>query len=246
MAASTDREPLSRSVSLPRYLAPVPERVENLGLRYAWVVVAINLVGTAFGFYFYAFRTGQLLETPLLMWPWVPDSPLATLFAAGAFGAYALGRPREVLNAFAFFGNLVLGFWTPFVLLVFADAYAWMHPAMYHFLFWSHLGMVVQALVIYRFADFPPWAVGLAVVWYGLDIVVDFLVPVVGEPHHTVLPVPRDTPMWGNATAIDVAAAGAFVLTIGATYLALTIRSKKLEARMDSVTDESAEQRPVE
>ena len=39
--------------SLPRYLAPLPRKIETAALRYAWVIVAINLAGTAFGFWYY-------------------------------------------------------------------------------------------------------------------------------------------------------------------------------------------------
>jgi len=39
--------------SLPRYLAPLPQKIETVALRYAWVIVAINLAGTAFGFWYY-------------------------------------------------------------------------------------------------------------------------------------------------------------------------------------------------
>ena len=38
---------------LPRCLAPLPRQVETVALRYAWVIIAINLVGTAFGFWYY-------------------------------------------------------------------------------------------------------------------------------------------------------------------------------------------------
>ena len=38
---------------LPRYLAPLPRRIETVALQYAWVIVAINLAGTAFGFWYY-------------------------------------------------------------------------------------------------------------------------------------------------------------------------------------------------
>lgn len=217
---------------LPQWLAPVPRVVEDLGLQLVWIVVAINLVGTAFGFWFYAFETGQLLNTPTVMWPWVPDSPLATLFAAGAFASWARGNPREWLTALAFFGNVILGLWTPYTILVFADVYmAGGSPFLYTFMFFSHLSMVVQALVLYRISEFPPWAVGIASLWYGFDFVVDFFVPLVGEPHHTVLPVPRDTELWLEATAFDAAGAGTFVFTLLAVFLALAIRTKKVEQR---------------
>jgi len=46
---------------LPGWLAPVPEPLESLGLRLVWLVVAINLAGTAFGFWYYS---AQFVRTP--------------------------------------------------------------------------------------------------------------------------------------------------------------------------------------
>lgn len=212
---------------LPWPLAPIPVWIENLGLRLAWFIVVINLIGTAFGFWFYAFETGQLIETPILMWPFVPDSPMATFFAAVAIAAWKLGRPQEWVTALAFYGNLIFGAWTPLVLIVALPEYG--DLLMWNVLFWTHLGMVVQALVLHRISDFPPWAVGVALLWYGAGLIVDYFVPVVGNtPHHTVLPVPRDYPVMLGATAFDIAAAGAVVLTLLATYLILVMRLQKL------------------
>jgi len=39
--------------SLPRYLASLPRRIETVALRYVWVIVAIDLAGTAVGFRYY-------------------------------------------------------------------------------------------------------------------------------------------------------------------------------------------------
>ncbi|SFS44406.1 DUF1405 domain-containing protein [Halostagnicola kamekurae] len=212
--------------SLPTYFAPVPKVLEDLGLRLAWVVVAINLLGTAFGFWYYS---GQFAETAAIMWPWVPDSPLATLFIALAIACWKLGREQAWLTALAFVGNIVLGLWTPFTLLVFADAYAGLHWAMYNFLFWSHLAMVVQALVLYRITDFPLYAVAVAAIWYGSNLVVDYFVPIVGDPHHTTIPVARDTAMFLEADALGVIAAGEVTFTFAAVFLALAIRIKLCE-----------------
>ncbi|OIB57420.1 hypothetical protein BBD46_02410 [Natrialba sp. SSL1] len=223
----TTGDALPERDQIPRYLAPVPEWIENLGLRLAWLVVAVNLVGTVFGFWFYTFETGQLLETPTVMWPFVPDSPMATFFAAAAIAAWKLGQPREWLTALAFYGNLTFGAWTPLVLLVALPEYS--DLLMWNVLFWTHLAMVVQALVLHRIGDFPPWAVGIALLWYGTGLIVDYFVPVIGDsPHHTVLPIPREYPVALGATAFDVAAAGAVVLTLLATYLAFMIRLQKV------------------
>ncbi|WP_459888951.1 DUF1405 domain-containing protein [Halostagnicola bangensis] len=212
---------------LPRYFAPVPRVLEDLGLRLAWVVVAINLLGTVFGFWYYS---PQLSETAAVMWPWVPDSPLATLFIALAIACWKLGHEIPWLTALAFFGNIILGLWTPFTLIVFADAYAGLHWAMYQFLFWSHLAMVLQAFVLHRITDFPVYAVAIALLWYGSNLIVDYFVPITGEPHHTTIPVARDTEMFLEADALGVIAAGEVTFTLIALFFALAIRIKLCES----------------
>ncbi|MDG5818331.1 DUF1405 domain-containing protein [Natronococcus sp. A-GB7] len=216
--------------TLPSYLAPVPKTLEDLGLRFAWLVVAINLAGTAFGFWYYS---AQLAATPTVMWPWVPDSPLATLFIALAIAAWKLGHELPWLTALAFFGNIVLGLWTPYTLLVFYETYAAQtHPLMYQFLFWSHLAMVVQAFVLHRITDFPVWGITVALAWYTSNLIVDYFIPVFEGPHgvhHTTIPVAQDEPMFLGADALGVVAAGETTFVLLALFLALATRVKKCE-----------------
>jgi len=240
--------------ALPRWLAPLPRAVEDFGLRAVWLIVAINLVGTAFGFWYYGFHplplsdpliVGQFATEPALLWPLVPDSPVATLFIALAFGAWALNRANEYLSALAFFGCWKLGLWTPYVLLVFSENFRAVNPLpMYLFLLFSHLAMVVQAFVLYRISEFPVRAVAVAVLWYGLNDVVDYFVPLLGTPHHTLIPgqaIGADG-FYTHPTEIhSLAAAGAVVLTLTATFLTLATRVKKLEAwRTEPAENESA------
>ncbi|MDY6764978.1 MAG: DUF1405 domain-containing protein [Halobacteria archaeon] len=228
----SSNDSLPKRYSLPWYVAPVPRVVEDWGLRLAWVIVLINLAGTAFGFWYYLPQFGR---EPIVMWPFVPDSPSATLFIALSIAAWKVGRNQEWLNALAFYGCIKLGVWTPYVLLVFKTDFSYLHPLMYNFLFWSHLAMVVEAFVLYRYSDFPVWAVGIATVWYGLNDVVDYFVPVVGDPHHTSIPAEiTSTGISHNLPAHDIAAVGAVVLTTSATFLALSTRVKKLEAREET------------
>jgi len=210
---------------LPGWLAPVPEPVETLGLRLVWLVVAINLAGTAFGFWYYF---PQLSRTAPEMWLFVPDSPMATLFIAGAFALWAVGRQNDYLTVLAFFGNIKLGLWTPWVLVVFADAFLeFTAPAMYAFLLVSHLAMVVQAFVLHRITDFPAAAVGLATLWYTVDLTVDYFIPVVGDPHHTTIPVEYGTEIALGASAFQLAAWGAVVLTIAPLFWAFATRLER-------------------
>ena len=228
--------------SLPRYLAPLPRQIETVALRYAWVIVAINLAGTVFGFWYYI---PQFRLEPVVAWPIVPDSPTATLFIACSLALYKLGRSNEYLNMLAFFGCIKLGFWTPYVLTVFADAFLATvsappqvvpllgqkiaSTAMYAFLFVSHLGMVVQAFLIHRYSDFPGRAILVAVIWYGFNDLVDYFVPIVGTPHHTLLPVEPvvNGTVQHVSPAHEIAAAGAVVLTVLATILAVGTRRAK-------------------
>ncbi len=222
-------EGLPERASLPRWLAPLPARLENLGLQLAPLVVVINLLGTAFGFWYYRY---QFSYEPLVAWPIVPDSPVATLFVALALWAWWRGTPNDYLTALAFFGNWKLGLWTPFVLVYFSDAFVAVNPLpLYLFLVFSHLAMVVQAFVLHRISDFPVRAVALAVAWYGFNDLVDYFAPIVGTPHHTSLPGQAvENGFLQHVPAIHTpAAAAAVLLTLTATFLALATRVRLLE-----------------
>jgi uncharacterized membrane protein YpjA len=227
--------------TLPRYVAPLPAWLENVGLRFALPIVLINAVGTAFGFWYYGFHplplsdpliVWQFAGEPPVMWPFVPDSPVATGFIAVALGLWWLGRPSEYWNALAFFGCWKLGLWTPYVLAVFADGFLAATPLpMYVFLFGSHLAMTVEAFLLYRFSEFPLRAVAVAAVWYGFNDLVDYFVPIVGTPHHTLIPPQEGLGVAAGFThpspAHEIAAAGAVFLTVTATLLAVATNRLK-------------------
>jgi uncharacterized membrane protein YpjA len=224
---------------IPRYVAPLPAWLEEFGLRLAWVIVAVNVAGTAFGFYYYQF---QFSITDPVMWPLVPDSPVATLFIAASLAAWKLDRHSEVLAGLAFFGCIKLGAWTPFVLLAFPAEYPVGSLAalgtfgfvyeygLYVFLVTSHLAMVLEAFLIHRYAEFRVGAVAVAAGWYALNDLVDYFVPVVGQPHHTLLdaePYLTGGRFDHSVFAHDAAAAVAVLLTLTATFLALATRVEK-------------------
>ncbi|MBV0924723.1 DUF1405 domain-containing protein [Halomicroarcula limicola] len=232
--------PLPDSEGLPRYVAPLPTWLENVGLRLAWPVALVNLVGTLFGFWYYAGRPlnlapplveGQLGAAPLLAYPLIPDSPAATMFIGLSLVAWKRGWNAEWLHALAFFGCIKLGLWTPFVQLVVngpGGIAAWL----YWFLILSHLAMALEAFLIHRYASFSVPAVAVAVFWYGFNDVVDYFVAVLGGPHHTILRAEVVTGGLDHTLpAHDLAAGWAVVLTILATFLALATRIEKLKRR---------------
>jgi uncharacterized membrane protein YpjA len=223
---------------LPRSLAPLPDWLEDVGLRLAWPIAIINLLGTAFGFWYYGFHpwppsdpliTGQFARTPAVMWAFVPDSPVATLLIALSLIGWKRGWHAEWLHALAFFGCLKLGLWTPWVQLVInglGDTPLWL----YHFLVWSHLAMAVEAFLIHRYSDFSVGAIAVATGWYLFNDVVDYFVPIVGDPHHTDVVAEWNGTILDHASHVhDLAAAAAVVLTVTAVFLALATRIEKLK-----------------
>jgi uncharacterized membrane protein YpjA len=216
--------PIPESEQLPRSVAPLPTWLENIGLRLAWLVVAVNLAGTAFGFWYYRF---QFEATQTVMWPFVPDSPVATLFIGLSLAAWRLDLEAEWLHMLAFFGCIKLGFWTPYVQL-FLQSSAGIADWLYYFLIVSHLAMAIEAFLIHRYARFSVPAVAVATGWHLANDVVDYFWPIVGEYHHTVL---RAEYVGGaidhGVPAHGYAAAAAVVLTVTAVFLALATRVAK-------------------
>lgn len=212
---------------LPWYVAPLPTFLEDIGLRFAWLIVAINLVGTGFGFWYYRH---QFETAPLAAWPLIPDSPAATMFIGLSLAAYKLDLEWDWLHAIAFFGCIKLGAWTPFVQLV-VNGQGSLFWGMYWFLILSHLAMVVEAFVIHRYATFTVRAVAVAAGWYLLNDIVDYFVIVLGGPHHTWLRAEAVSGGFDHTLpAHDLAAGAAVTLTVLATFLALATRVKKLES----------------
>ncbi|WP_372479500.1 DUF1405 domain-containing protein [Halomicrobium sp. HM KBTZ05] len=225
---------------LPRYVAPLPDWLEDIGLRLAWPIALVNLVGTLFGFWYYAGRPlnlapplveGQLGAAPALAYPLIPDSPVATMFIGLSLVAWRLDYDADWLHMLAFFGCLKLGLWTPYVQLV-INGPAGIPLWLYWFLVASHLAMAVEAFLIHRYASFSVPAVAVALGWYGFNDVVDYFVTILGGPHHTWLRAESAVGGFDHTLpAHDLAAGWAVVLTFVAVFLALATRVEKLKRR---------------
>jgi len=225
---------------LPRYVAPLPAWLENVGLRLAWPIALVNLVGTLFGFWYYAGRPlnaapplveGQLGAAPLAAYPLIPDSPVATMFIGLSLVAWRLDWNAEWLHMLGFFGCIKLGLWTPYVQLV-LNGPGGIPLWLYWFLVLSHLAMALEAFLIHRYASFSVASVAVAVGWYGFNDVVDYFVPVLDGPHHTWLraePLAAASGFDHTVLAHDLAAGWAVVLTLMATFLALATRVEKVK-----------------
>lgn len=164
---------------------------------WALFIALVNLVGIAYGFYYYA---PQFAQTPPALWPLVPDSPLAVLWAELALAAYWLHRWRAgrgeaageapgvvaaSLDALAFVGNVQVGLWTVYVLLAYADSFGTFTLNLNTVLLAGHAGMAVLALVYVaglraRAALRPgvQWVgIGVAAAYYLVQDAVDYFGP---------------------------------------------------------------------
>ena len=231
---------LPETEDLPRYVAPLPTWLEDVGLRLAWPIALVNLVGTLFGFWYYAGRPlnlapplveGQLGAAPLLAYPLIPDSPVATMFIGLSLVAWRLDFDADWLHMLAFFGCLKLGLWTPYVQLV-INGPAGIPLWLYWFLIGSHMAMAVEAFLLHRYASFSVPAVAVALLWYGFNDVVDYFVPVLGGPHHTWLRAEYVAGAFDHTLAAhDLAAGWGVVLTFVAIFFALATRVEKVRRR---------------
>lgn len=211
---------------------------------WAVLIAAVNLVGIAYGFYYYG---RQFAPTPAALWPFVPDSPLAVLWAEAALLLYWLHRWRggrgerpgllaATLDALAFIGNVQVGLWTVYVLLAYAGAFGTLDFLqgggidLNTVLLVGHAGMAVLALIYLqgmrvRAAVQPAiqWAgLGLALAWYLVQDALDYFGPDfvhAGGCGMRPYTVPCDPALEGVLTAVT------FTLTLGAAAaLALVLR----------------------
>lgn len=214
--------PIPPSRRLGRLRSPLPEWLENIAFRLVWVVVAINLAGTVAGFWYYR---PQLAETPLVMWPIVPVSPLATLYMALSLSTWRLGydgRLAQLLHVLAFIGCLKYGLWAVFVQL-FVEGPGHIHVLLWQFLIWSHVAMATQAFLVGRYARLPAWAVVVGAGWYVINDVLDFFVAVMGGPHHTWINELHRNGFERSVLRYDIMAGAAVVATIIAVGLLVSI-----------------------
>ena len=117
--------------------------------KWLLVLIAANLVGAAYGFFFFY---GQTLLTTAFNQPWllpfVPDCPLFSLVIALALIALYTREKSPGLNFLALAGALKYGFWTVFVLALYSGFYLMQDSFLYTVLFWAHLGLFAQAFLL--------------------------------------------------------------------------------------------------
>ncbi|WP_141433326.1 DUF1405 domain-containing protein [Bacillus sp. 03113] len=136
-----------------------------------WLLFIVNLVGTAYGYYWYRF---QLAETPNIFLPFVPDSPTASLFFTIVLFAFLLKKNWPYIEALAIITLFKYGVWAvvmnALVLIVTGnlDIYGYM-------LIFSHGAMAVQGLLYAPFYRMKLRHLVLASIWTLHNDVIDYV-----------------------------------------------------------------------
>ncbi len=150
-----------------------PKESAGAILSRAWLVlvlIIVNLVGAAYGYYWYA---GHLAATPWHLWPFIPDSPLVVSLFVLTLMLRLSGRPTSWLEAITFLGLIKYGAWT--VLVIGYHLYTGGAATLENYLLMvSHLGMVVQGAVFLPILR-PARRLWLIVIgWFALNDFLDY------------------------------------------------------------------------
>ncbi|MCR6596847.1 DUF1405 domain-containing protein [Bacillus halotolerans] len=135
------------------------------------LVLAINFLGTVYGYYWYL---PQLLETPARFLIFVPDSPTATFFFLFVLLAFLMKRNAPLFEALALVTLVKYGLWAVgmnlLVLAVTGDL-----PWEGYMLIASHFAMAVQGVLYSPYFRFSLWHLVIAAVWTLHNDVIDYL-----------------------------------------------------------------------
>ncbi|WIG45318.1 DUF1405 domain-containing protein [Bacillus halotolerans] len=135
------------------------------------LVLAINFLGTVYGYYWYL---PQLLETPTRFLIFVPDSPTATFFFLFVLLAFLMKRNAPLFEALALVTLVKYGLWAVamnlLVLAVTGDL-----PWEGYMLIASHFAMAVQGVLYSPYFRFSLWHLVIAAVWTLHNDVIDYL-----------------------------------------------------------------------
>jgi uncharacterized membrane protein YpjA len=198
-------------------------------------LLALNLVGLVFGYYYYA-QVGQFdlshlscgegatrFCEPWWSWPLVADSPNAVLlFIVAVLASKLTGNRSKWLDAFAFTLNVYVGCWTTFLFLSYPTEmrtfdYASVASGNANpVLFIAHMGMPLQALVLAQDMRKDTWRLpGTALVLATLAVYiwVDYW-----GPHFHPAPFlhdPGTTDDWANWALDRLLHLGSPLLMVG-------------------------------
>jgi uncharacterized membrane protein YpjA len=125
---------------------------------FLWLLLVVNIFGTVYGYMWYG---SQLVDTPAVFLPFVPDSPTASLFFVFVLIAFLLGKNWLLMEALAIVTLFKYGIWAVVMNLLVLITSGYLHWTGY-MLMASHLAMAVQGVLYAPFYRFKLWHLAAA------------------------------------------------------------------------------------
>ncbi|MBN6888436.1 putative membrane protein YpjA [Cytobacillus horneckiae] len=135
------------------------------------ILLIINTVGTVYGYYWYKW---QLVETPPIFLPFVPDSPTASLFFVFVLIAFLLGKSWPLLEVLAIVTLVKYGIWAVVMNLLVFQVTGVVDPAALMLIF-SHGAMAIQGILYAPFYRIKLWHLVIAAIWTLHNDVIDYV-----------------------------------------------------------------------
>ncbi|MBU8879083.1 DUF1405 domain-containing protein [Bacillus sp. FJAT-29790] len=136
-----------------------------------WLLLVINIAGTIYGYYWYKW---QLVDTPAIFLPFVPDSPTASLFFVFVLIAFVLRTNWPLFEALAIVTLFKYGIWAVVMNLLVYRVAGDLDPIALMLIF-SHGAMAVQGVLYAPFYRMKVWHLVVAGIWTLHNDVIDYV-----------------------------------------------------------------------
>lgn len=180
-------------------------------------LLIVNTLGTIYGYYWYKW---QLIHTPPIFMPFVPDSPTASLFFVIVLSAFLLKKHAPLFEALAGVSLLKYGVWAVGMNLAGGFVTGSLNFNNYLLIF-SHGSMALEGVLFAPFYRFKPWHLVVASVWILHDLMIDYVFGM----------MPDYPPLSGYIAIIGYFTFWLTLLSIYAIYL-LALRKNRIRLEL--------------
>ncbi|PNZ35967.1 DUF1405 domain-containing protein [Staphylococcus lutrae] len=147
------------------------------------LMLVCNILGTIYGYIWYG---SQLMHTPWYFWPFVPDSPTATLFLVISLCLTLCNKKSAIIDTLAFVTLIKYGIWAVIMnmMLFIEDQTLYIMGVM---LMISHGIMAIQAFIFLPQFKFTLTSLATTVMWVFHNDVIDYVFhqyPIYGGLEH--------------------------------------------------------------
>nr|WP_246861021.1 DUF1405 domain-containing protein [Bacillus sp. REN3] len=144
-----------------------------------WLLFWVNVLGTAYGYYWYRY---QLADTPPIFLLFVPDSPTASLFFVFVLAAFLLGKNWPLMEALAIVSLFKYGIWAVVMnlLVYFVSGHLDLIGLM---LMGSHFAMALEGVLYAPFYRMKGWHLAVAAIVVLHNEIIDYVFKMMPRYH---------------------------------------------------------------